>query len=509
MRHSAVALPGRRLAMGSLLLAGLLPTGVAGPDRAASPRPAPQVIRVDQVRRVEVTLFGDGPAGGGFRGCSGVSTHTDADFTGGQFVLQAGMAEGEILAATYTLPAATFPIRLDLVEVIFATQNTVVETTTQWSMLVWQGDPRSGTLIFEISSDGTSVPHVVLPPGTSAVDLAVGVDPSDPQQIIIDDDGSHSFSVGFRIDVHNNQTQNPCIIPPPTSSNAFPVTDTSGLAAPGRNWIYALDCGPAGCPSGWRKFNEFFPCTPSGDWVLRASWTSLPCEPVGACCMPDGTCQLITATECASLGGTYQGDNSDCTSANCAPATEACCFASTGGCLDLPASDCTAAGGVPGGPGTACSTFVCFPQGACCLPDGSCADGMSPDDCAAAGGIFQGDGTTCADVNCPAPVGACCFDTGFCLELTEADCALAGGSWAGAGTDCADHNGNGTADACEPCTGDINGDRQIDLADLSILLSNFGTTSGATPGMGDLNGDGDVDLGDLSGLLSVFGQSCP
>ncbi len=482
---------------------------LAGPPRAVAPRPAPRVITVDRVQRIEVTLFGRGSPGGGYRGCSGVSTHTDADFTGGTFTLQAGMAESEILAATYVLPASTFPIRLDLAEVIFATQNAVVETTTQWSMLVWQGDPRSGTLIFEISSDGTTIPHVVLPPGTNAVDLAVGVDPGDPQQIIIDDDGSHSFSVGFRIDQHNNQTQNPCISPPPTSSNAFPVTDASGLAAPADNWLFALDCGPLGCPSGWRRFSELGLCRPSGDWVVRASWTSLPCEPVGACCMPDGSCQLVTASECANLGGSYQGDNTDCATANCAPATEACCFPSTGGCLDLTPTDCTAAGGVPGGPGTTCSTFVCFPQGACCLPDGSCADGMSPEDCDVAGGVFQGDGTTCADVNCPAPVGACCFDTGFCLELTEHDCALAGGSWGGAGTDCADNDGNGMPDACEGCIGDLDNNGQVDLSDLATLLAFFGTTSGATPAMGDLDNDADVDLNDLATMLAFFGQSCP
>ncbi len=58
-----------------------------------------------------------------------------------------------------------------------------------------------------------------------------------------------------------------------------------------------------------------------------------------------------------------------------------------------------------------------------------------------------------------------------------------------------------------PCVGDLDGDRQVGLTDLSILLSNFGT-SGATPETGDLDGDGDVDLADLSTLLNVFGQSC-
>ncbi|MFN0137576.1 MAG: immunoglobulin domain-containing protein [Phycisphaerae bacterium] len=59
-----------------------------------------------------------------------------------------------------------------------------------------------------------------------------------------------------------------------------------------------------------------------------------------------------------------------------------------------------------------------------------------------------------------------------------------------------------------PCPGDLNGDNQVNLTDLSQLLANFGVTSGATLSQGDLDGDGDVDLTDLSQLLSNFGASC-
>ena len=61
----------------------------------------------------------------------------------------------------------------------------------------------------------------------------------------------------------------------------------------------------------------------------------------------------------------------------------------------------------------------------------------------------------------------------------------------------------------EPCLGDLDGNGQIDLTDLSIVLANFGTSSGATPEDGDLNGDGDVDLEDLAQILALFGTSCP
>jgi len=59
-----------------------------------------------------------------------------------------------------------------------------------------------------------------------------------------------------------------------------------------------------------------------------------------------------------------------------------------------------------------------------------------------------------------------------------------------------------------PCIGDFDGNAQVDLGDLAILLANFGTTSGAGPEDGDTDGDGDVDLADLAVLLSSFGTVC-
>lgn len=60
-----------------------------------------------------------------------------------------------------------------------------------------------------------------------------------------------------------------------------------------------------------------------------------------------------------------------------------------------------------------------------------------------------------------------------------------------------------------PCAGDADEDGQVTLADLSILLTNFGISSGATWAQGDFNGDGAVDLADLSALLTAFGTNCP
>lgn len=60
-----------------------------------------------------------------------------------------------------------------------------------------------------------------------------------------------------------------------------------------------------------------------------------------------------------------------------------------------------------------------------------------------------------------------------------------------------------------PCTGDINGDGEVDLTDLATLLSHFGNRTGATPADGDSDNDHDVDLTDLATLLSNYGSNCP
>ncbi len=44
--------------------------------------------------------------------------------------------------------------------------------------------------------------------------------------------------------------------------------------------------------------------------------------PTGACCIGDGTCTVETLGDCSALGGTYQGDGTDCTPNSCPPPDE-------------------------------------------------------------------------------------------------------------------------------------------------------------------------------------------
>ena len=70
----------------------------------------------------------------------------------------------------------------------------------------------------------------------------------------------------------------------------------------------------------------------------------------------------------------------------------------------------------------------------------------------------------------------------------------------------ADVNGDGVPDECDPgCPGDVDGNFDVDLTDLAILLSDFDCTSGC---VGDVDGDDDTDLTDLAILLANFDVHC-
>jgi hypothetical protein len=295
-----------------------LALGVAAVSASAQFRPrtvSESPVRLDSLTTMAVRLGQFGP--GAADGCETVVSHTDASFEGGSYIVEAGFGQGELAGASYTLPASAFPIKVVSTEGILATSGSSITTETRWSMLVYAGTPQSGTLVSTVSSNGKEIPHAQIPPGTNGVNVMVIPDPSDP--IVVSDNGSHTFTIAYRIDHHNLQTQNPCLSGPPTCCNAFPVVDTSGRSAPAQNWLMGLNCGSFGCPpnGGWANFSTLSAlCRPAGDWVMRATWASVSCQP-GVCyadCNADTTLDLADfgcfQTKFA-LGDLYADCNAD------------------------------------------------------------------------------------------------------------------------------------------------------------------------------------------------------
>ena len=79
------------------------------------------------------------------------------------------------------------------------------------------------------------------------------------------------------------------------------------------------------------------------------------------------------------------------------------------------------------------------------------------------------------------------------------------GVWAYSGWNLDDIEVLGVIDTSEECIGDINGDSEVDGADLTVLLGTWGICDGTAPCIADLNRDDVVDGVDLALLLSGWG----
>ena len=199
-----------------------------------------------------------------------------------------------------------------------------------------------------------------------------------------------------------------------TTNNVFKIVLEGACCLPDDSCeqISAFDCNnQAGIYQGFRTT-----CPPTP-----------PCSPFGACCLPDGSCSVTPESNCNSAGGSFQGEATACVSNFC---RGACCLP-IGLCLGAETADnCDAQGGVFLG-----FHVECGPCGACCLPDLTCR-GLSEDECALLGGDYRGDLTTCPPTPPCSPFGACCLPDGSCSVTPESNCNSAGGSYQGDNTTC-------------------------------------------------------------------------
>lgn len=180
-----------------------------------------------------------------------------------------------------------------------------------------------------------------------------------------------------------------------------------------------------------------------------------PCESVGQCCKPDGTCENVSEEACSQADGGFIADLVCFNAAGgplCPIGLGACCLPG-GTCANMTERQCTVFNfGEFLGVGTLCEQtnppLVC--TGACCKNDFTCQDGLTKAACEnqPTRGEFRGAGTVCAQI--PPCSGACCFPDGGCFHLPHRlDCLRRVGDFKGRDTECAHLGGDVTC----PVTG--------------------------------------------------------
>jgi len=171
---------------------------------------------------------------------------------------------------------------------------------------------------------------------------------------------------------------------------------------------------------------------------------------VGACCLPDGSCELIADIEaCEILGGAWRAETYECDDDAC---SEAPCCLTDGTCviaLDFWHCNNFFDGYWHGGE-SSCTDIVCT-ESACCLPDGSCLVTNNDYQCTDMGGLFRFPGSVCADC-CPADLdGGGRVGFGDLMQLL--------GAWG----------------RCPECAADLDGNGSVGMPDLSDLLTAWGS----------------------------------
>jgi hypothetical protein len=133
------------------------------------------------------------------------------------------------------------------------------------------------------------------------------------------------------------------------------VRDVVDGTVPNYGWMIRDDGPPSGglFPRTYFRTREY-----DATHAPRLTIAYAPCAAgVGACCFPDGHCNLLTGEACSSPGGSYQGDAVTCAPDLCPLPLGACCHAD-GTCTVMPQYLCQ----VPDywrGQGTPCTAKTC------------------------------------------------------------------------------------------------------------------------------------------------------
>jgi hypothetical protein len=187
--------------------------------------------------------------------------------------------------------------------------------------------------------------------------------------------------------------------------------------------------GPDG-KGGDVPITGWYPNGDTGAYMIELNGVNfLPPSP-GACCLSDGSCQELYASDCDANGGTFAGSGSSCGEVECS--SGACCFLKE----------------------------FCYWE---CLE-------LSENDCGQEyAATWYGPGSRCEDIDCPDPCfGACCVGGG-CVLTVQALCDAQEGTFHPYKM-CSDIE----CQAKENCPSDINGDGSVNVIDLLALISAWG-----------------------------------
>lgn len=214
-----------------------------------------------------------------------------------------------------------------------------------------------------------------------------------------------------------------------------------------------LPCGGCIDIASGDPWADLLACGDLGGYFQGGSCTDITCPPVpgpGACCKPDGTCEIVVhPLVCLSLHGFYRGD---------------------------------------------CTVCSCPELGACCRSDNICEDTTSRLCSSLQGGIWRGGGTNCASDHCTS---ACCgpFLPGLCLDMNVYACVnapLFPGVPGGPDSVCAGNtDSDGTYDGCDNCIEDDNSDQSdLDGDGVGDVCDNCPTVANPTQNPVDVDSDG-------------------
>ncbi|MBL0926039.1 MAG: hypothetical protein IBJ11_00090 [Phycisphaerales bacterium] len=272
---------------------------------------------------------------------------------------------------------------------------------------------------------------------------------------------------------------------------------------------------------------------------------------VGACCLPNGTCNVQDQASCQSQGGIYRGNNTTCAAGACCPnpcaggetpeAREAACspgmFAGNDGCFGDSGDPTTDSETLNPAGEARCGTFGWYVFDPVSFPGAYRQDSdwyrltltqprkvtltttaLIPFE------FWQFSGAT---LNCASPLGQVVLGTP-CSPVTLQGCLPPGtyyfmlrpqavsASNPLSGMPCSPYRLSLATEACTacPCPGDVDGNCSVGANDLTRLLVAFGSTAGPPPSpawdaAADLDRNGSVGANDLTILLVNFGCQGP